>query len=125
MQAIEEWKVSQTSHRTRLSATVAPAEHATRRAVLLRISRIFPFDAIAIRFSPRSPIRIVHLARVSGIGRKSLIPLLAGQRLPQPVADRPLPLQQPLDLGLLGYFERVVNVDPEVAHGAFKLAVAE
>jgi hypothetical protein len=79
--------VGQTSHRTRLSATVAPAEHATRRAVLPRISRIFLFDAIAIRFSPRSPIRIVHLARVSGIGRKSLIPLLAGLGLLLVVPD--------------------------------------
>ncbi len=34
------------------------------------------------------------------------------------------PVRQ-LHLGLFGYLERVVNVNPEVANGAFELAVTE
>ena len=30
-----------------------------------------------------------------------------------------------LDLGLFGYFERVVNFNPDVADGAFELAMTE
>jgi hypothetical protein len=56
--------------------------------------------------------------------RAAIRPELAGQR-PLPLgADRQLPFGQ-LDLGLFSYLERVVNVNPEVADGAFELAMTE
>ena len=60
----------------------------------------------------------------SELGRYADRLLVAGQRPSASTADRQLPLRQ-LDLGLLGYLERVVNVNPEVADGAFELAVTE
>jgi hypothetical protein len=51
-------------------------------------------------------------------------PKLAGQRPLATGADRPLSHRQ-LHLGLFGYLERVVNVNLEVADGAFELAMTE
>jgi hypothetical protein len=60
----------------------------------------------------------------SALEHADLGPDLAGQRLLyRPQTGRSLCRQ--LDLGLLGYRERVVNVYAKVADRAFKLAVTE
>ena len=50
---------------------------------------------------------------------------MAGQPPFPCVADRTLPHSSSLDVGLLGYLERVVNINSEIAHGAFELKMTE
>ena len=63
-----------------------------------------------------------------------LTPMIGESRLNTSVNDRygseavarppPSPRGQPLDLGLLGDFQGVIDLDPQVAEGAFELGVA-